>query len=70
MRFRYYAVVNIGRAMQGNQRIALGRAVLLLTLRRGQELHQRIDHHVADTEDLFGGDSLFLKIDVLHPRKV
>src|SRR4030088_2194013 len=67
-----YAVVDIGRAMQGDQRIALGvapgkalgRPVLSTALRRGKKLHQRINHHVADTEDLFSWNSLFPKIDV------
>src|SRR5713101_8154700 len=59
-----YPVVDIGRAMQGDQCIALGKPVSVLTLRRGQKLHERINHHVANEEDPFGWNSLFLKIDV------
>jgi hypothetical protein len=59
-----YAVVDIGRAMQGDHCIALGKAVMVLTLRRRQKLYERIDYHVADAEDLLGRNSLFLKIDV------
>ena len=61
-------VVDIGRTMQGDQRIALGlrmtKAVVALALGGGQELHQGIDHHVADAENLFGGDTLVPKIRV------
>ena len=61
-------VVDIGRTMQGDQRIALGwrmtKTVVALALGGGQELHQGIDHHVADAENLFGGDSLIPKIEV------
>jgi hypothetical protein len=57
-----YAVVDIGRTMQGDQCIALGKPVSVLTLRRGQKRHERINHNVADAEDSFGGNSLFLKI--------
>src|SRR5438552_18205537 len=65
-----YAVVDIGRTMQGDQRIslgialgkALGKPVSVLTPRRGQKPHERIDHHVADAEDSFGWNSFFLKI--------
>src|SRR6266446_9427724 len=67
-----YAVVDVGRAMQGDQRVAPGIAlgialvkpVLVLTLRGGQKLHQRINHHVANAEDPYGVNSLFLKIEV------
>src|SRR5258708_16337965 len=43
---------------------ALRKPVSVLTLRRREKLHQRIDHHVADPEDPFGGNSLSLKIEV------
>src|ERR1700682_4700405 len=59
-----YTVVDVGRAMQGDQCVALRKPVSVLTLRRGQKLYERINHHVADAEDFFGGNSLFLKIDV------
>src|SRR4030088_2638831 len=71
-----YAIVDIGRAMQGDQCISLGKAlgispgkalrkpVSVLMLRRGQKPHERINHHVANAEDPCGGNSLFLKIDV------
>ena len=59
-----YAVVDIGRTMQGDQCIALGKPVSVLTLRRGQKPHERINHNVADAEDSFGGNSFFLKINV------
>src|SRR6266478_6421055 len=72
-----YPVVDIGRAMQGDQRIAPGIAlgialvkpVLVLTLRRWQKLRQRINHHVANAEDSFGGNSLFLKIEISILRR-
>jgi hypothetical protein len=59
-----FAVVDIGRTMQGGQCIALGKPVSVLTLSRGQKPHERINHNVADAEDSFGGNSFFLKINV------
>src|ERR1700720_3714798 len=59
-----YAVVDIGRTVQGDQCIALGKPVSVLTLRRGQKPHERINHNVADAEDSFGRNSFFLKINV------
>src|SRR5690242_7401612 len=55
-------IVYVGRAMQGHQRVA-GRQVRGgMLLGAGQETHESIDHHVANTVNLGGVDAFANKI--------
>src|SRR5437660_12700588 len=66
-----YPVVDIARTMQGDQGIspgialgkALGKPVLVLTLRRGQQPQEGTHQHVPDLRPPFGRNSFFRKIE-------
>src|SRR5277367_4631953 len=57
--------------MQRNQNITLRQSVSSLKLSNRQKLHQRINHHVADAEDLSPSNSLApqISISILGRRK-
>ena len=55
-------IVDVGRTVQRDQGIALGQIISARLLRQRQQAHQRIDHDVADAEDLLRRNSLSPKI--------
>src|ERR1700676_3004265 len=63
------AVIDIGRAMEGDQSIAFRQTVPRTLQCSGKKPDERIDHHVADPVDFLEGNAFAQKVDVAIFRR-